>query len=62
MKNSLKCFLDLLEIDFTINIADIGAAAIAEEPVYKDLVKNGLAHLYAFDGDDRQQKEIKKKF
>ena len=62
MDDLLKKFLELLEIDFVINIADIGAAAIAEEPVYKDLVKKGFAHLYAFDGDDRQKENITKKY
>ncbi len=58
----MKNFLNLLEIDFKIFVGDIGAAAIAEEPIYKDLVNLGYAHLYAFDGDKRQQANIKKQY
>eukprot|EP01030_Chromulinospumella_sphaerica_P020570 gene20570-20486_t len=33
---------------------DIGASVINEVPVYKKLLDNGVAHLHAFDGDERQ--------
>jgi len=45
--------VSLVQINETINIADIGASAIAETPVYKELITKGLGHLFAFDGDER---------
>lgn len=45
-----------------INVADIGAAAIAEEPVYSRLVRQGIAHLYAFEGDERQIEKLKSQY
>ena len=53
----MKCF-DILEIDKKIEIMDIGAAAIAEIPVYKKLIDLDLANLNAFDGDTRQSKKL----
>lgn len=38
---------------------DIGAAAIAEVPLYKPLLELGLGHLHAFEGDARQINAIK---
>jgi FkbM family methyltransferase len=38
---------------------DVGASAINEAPIYKRLVDRGLAHLHAFEGDDRQIEGIK---
>jgi hypothetical protein len=50
----------LVGINETISIIDIGAAAIAETPVYKDLVTTGLGHLFAFDGDERHIEKLQK--
>jgi FkbM family methyltransferase len=45
--------VELLHLNEKINVADIGASAIAETPVYKELIEKGLGHLFAFDGDER---------
>jgi FkbM family methyltransferase len=44
---------ELLELHSPIQVMDIGAACIAEEPVYKRLLDNGRGHLHAFEGDER---------
>ena len=45
----------LLEFDTAIHVADIGAALLAETPVYAALVQEyPQAQLYSFDGDPRQ--------
>lgn len=41
---------------------DVGASCIAETPVYKTLLDEGLAHLNAFEGDPRQIDEIRRFF
>lgn len=51
-----------LDIDEPIEILDVGAAAITEEPVYSLLLAEGVGHLNAFEGDDRQQAEIRSHF
>jgi FkbM family methyltransferase len=38
---------------------DVGASVIAEVPIYKLLLDRKLAHLNAFDGDERQAEKIK---
>ena len=48
--------VDLLKLfgwDDIVNVTDIGASAIAEEPIYKGLIDCGCGHLSAFDGDSR---------
>ncbi|NDE10955.1 MAG: FkbM family methyltransferase [Chitinophagia bacterium] len=50
---------EFLELEEKIQVIDIGAAAIAEVPVYKPLLDINLAHLSAFDGDERQIKNIR---
>lgn len=45
-----------------IHVMDIGAACIAEVPVYKKLLDVHLAHLNAFEGDSRQIKKIQESF
>jgi len=50
---------EFLELEEKIQVIDIGAAAIAEVPVYKPLLDLNLAHLSAFDGDERQIKNIR---
>lgn len=46
-------------VDPLIQVMDVGAAAIAETPMYKGLLDAGLAHLHAFEGDARQIAAIK---
>jgi FkbM family methyltransferase len=41
---------------------DIGAACITETPVYKPLLDHGLAHLHAFEGDERQIAKIQQAY
>ena len=53
---------DFLKLDEKINLFDIGAAAIAEEPIYKSIINIGAGSLYAFDGDERQKDTIFKSF
>ncbi|MGD9883986.1 MAG: FkbM family methyltransferase [Reyranella sp.] len=45
-----------------ISVADIGAACIAEVPVYRPLLDAGLAHLHAFEGDPRQIEKIRETY
>lgn len=53
---------DLLGSIEQIHLMDIGASCIAEVPVYKPLLDMHLAHLHAFEGDDRQIKKIEETF
>ena len=45
---------DIFEMEKGIEFMDIGAAAIAETPIYSRPLELGLGHLNAFDGDQRQ--------
>lgn len=56
---SLQALLGLAE---AIQIADIGAAAINETPVYVPLLQAGAAHLNAFEGDPRQIEAIRQAY
>ena len=47
-------FPEALIPDQKIQIMDVGASMINEVPVYKALMDQGLAHLHAFEGDERQ--------
>ena len=58
-KRNVSALVDLLRLDETINIADIGASVINEAPVYKELVTKGLGHLFAFDGDERHIEKLR---
>lgn len=49
----MKVF-DLFDFDEIIQIMDIGASALGETPIYKGLLEKKIAHLTAFDGDERQ--------
>jgi len=49
----------LFELDSRIEVMDVGAAYIAEEPPYKKLLELGLAHLNAFEGDARHVELIR---
>ncbi len=42
-----------------IQIADIGAAVITKEAPYKNLLEQGLAHVHAFEADQRHTQSIK---
>ncbi|MCZ7658309.1 MAG: FkbM family methyltransferase [Xanthobacteraceae bacterium] len=53
---SLRQFLGETE---RINVMDIGASCIAEVPVYKAMLDDGLAHLNAFEGDERHIEKIR---
>src|SRR5215472_15468767 len=52
-------FFGLFELDSRIEVMDVGAAYIAEEPPYKALLELGLAHLNAFEGDERHVQQIR---
>jgi len=49
----------LLKFTGKLEVADIGAAAIAEEPPYKALIDLGIARLSAFDADARHHPKLK---
>ncbi|MBI4922581.1 MAG: FkbM family methyltransferase [Devosia nanyangense] len=53
---------ELLGYGERLQIADIGAAAIAEKPVYKPLLDRDLARLNAFDADERHHDGIRQAF
>lgn len=57
----MKAF-EFLELKEKIQVMDVGAAAIAEVPVYQSLLDANLAYLTAFEGDDRQIENIKKAY
>ncbi len=50
--------LEDLKLNNKIKVVDVGAAAIAEEPIYKGLVDSKIADLIAIDGDIRQKQNI----
>ena len=52
----MKIF-NLFYFNDKIELLDVGAAAIAETPIYKILLDKNIAHLSAFDGDVRQLKK-----
>ena len=53
---------DLFNFNAKLEIMDVGASAIAEVPIYKKLLDMKLAHLSAFDGDERQMEKIKEHY
>ncbi|MEO8112876.1 MAG: FkbM family methyltransferase [Phenylobacterium sp.] len=54
--------IELLGLAGKLQVADIGAAYISEEPPYKRLVEMGAAHLNAFDADLRQHPKLREVF
>jgi FkbM family methyltransferase len=58
---SMKIF-ELFDFDAEIQVMDVGAAAIAGTPIYKVLLDKEMAHLTAFDGDERQIKKLKEMY
>ena len=57
----MKIF-DLFEFDSKIEVMDVGAAVIAETPIYKILLDNKMAHLTLFDGDERQIEKLEEMY
>ncbi|MDA8608416.1 FkbM family methyltransferase [Candidatus Pelagibacter bacterium] len=55
-------YLDIIDLDQKIEIMDIGAAAIAETPIYTKLIEEKIANLNAFEGDKRQSDKLKSKY
>ena len=53
---------DLFDFNSKLEVMDVGAAAIAEEPIYKSLVDMEVAHLTAFDGDERQMNMLQERY
>ncbi len=53
----MKVF-NLFDLRDQIDILDVGAAAINEEPIYKKILDMNIAHLTAIDGDSRHAKKI----
>ncbi len=53
----MKIF-DLFDFEDKLQVMDVGAAIINEKPIYRILIDMGLAHLSAFDGDERQVEKI----
>lgn len=45
---------DFLDIEESVNVMDIGAAAINEAPIYRPLLERSIGELHAFEGDPRQ--------
>lgn len=54
--------LELFDLDKKIEVMDVGAAAIAEEPIYSKLIDENIANLNAFEGDERQSDKLKSKY
>ena len=52
----------ILALNLKLQIADIGAAIIIEEPPYQQLVDAGLAHLHAFDAEERNHHALRIKY
>lgn len=50
---------DILGLEAPLEVADIGAADIAEAPPYRVLLDAGLARLNAFDADVRQHDKLR---
>ena len=57
----MKIF-NLFVFDAEIEVMDVGAASIAETPIYKILLDNKMAHLTAFDGDKRQIEKLEEMY
>ena len=57
----MKIF-ELFDFDAEIQVMDVGAAGIPETPIYKVLFEKEMAHLTAFDGDERQIKKLKEMY
>jgi FkbM family methyltransferase len=57
-----SAFAALLGFEGVLQVADIGAADIAEAPPYKALLDAGLARLNAFDADPRQHAKLRQTY
>jgi FkbM family methyltransferase len=58
----LDFFFKYFPLSESIQVMDVGAAAIAETPNYKKLVNSGVANLHVFEGDRRQIDSIRESF
>jgi FkbM family methyltransferase len=54
-----KALAEILRLEAPLQVADIGAADIAEVPPYRVLLDAGLARLNAFDADVRQHDKLR---
>ena len=57
-----KAFAEILGLEGPLQVADIGAADIAETPPYRSLLDAGLARLNAFDADTRQHAKLRQTY
>jgi FkbM family methyltransferase len=57
-----RAFAAILGFEGRIEVADIGAADIAETPPYRPLLDAGLARLNAFDADPRQHAKLRETY
>lgn len=62
MANDLQTLAALLGLDAALEVADIGAADIAETPPYRPLLDAGLARLNAFEADARQHGKLRETY
>ena len=53
---------DIFSFRGALEIMDVGAAAIAETPIYVDLLNRGLGKLNAFEGDARHVEGLKQTY
>jgi FkbM family methyltransferase len=57
-----NAFAAILGLEGVLEVADIGAADIAETPPYRGLLDAGLARLNAFDADERQHAKLRETY
>jgi FkbM family methyltransferase len=57
-----RAFAEILGLEAPLQVADIGAADIAETPPYRGLLDAGLARLNAFDADARQHAKLRETY
>jgi hypothetical protein len=57
-----RAFAAILGLEAPLEVADIGAADIAETPPYRGLLDAGLARLNAFDADERQHAKLRQTY
>lgn len=62
MPADLRDIAALLGFEGLLQVADIGAADIAETPPYRGLLDAGLARLNAFDADPRQHAKLRQTY
>jgi FkbM family methyltransferase len=62
VNQEVKAIEQVVDLNKQIEVLDVGAACIAEEPVYRRLIIRKSAHLHAFEGDERQITKIRKAY